>query len=45
MLSGRVIERANPDLDETEINIKFVAYHYGEDPANHLREYLNGQKT
>jgi hypothetical protein len=45
MLSRRAIQRANPDLDETEIDIKFVAYHYGEDLANRLREYLSRQRT
>ena len=40
-LSKRAIHRANPDLSEEEKNILFVKYHYGNDLADKLREYLN----
>ncbi len=44
MLSRRAIQRANPDLNETEVDLKFVAYHYGEDLANRVREYLEKRR-
>jgi len=40
-LSWRAISRANPDLSESEIDLLFVAHHYGEDLANRLRTYLD----
>lgn len=39
-LSRRAIARAKPHLDEREVNILFVAYHYGNDLAGRLKEYL-----
>ncbi|MBM3236734.1 hypothetical protein FJZ31_10615 [Candidatus Poribacteria bacterium] len=43
-LSRRAISRANPQLSEQEVNLIFVAYHYGEELANRLRAYME-QKT
>ena len=40
-LSRRAIMRANPGLDERELSIKFVSYHYGEKLAELLREYMD----
>jgi len=39
-LSRRAILRANPKLTEEEVNLMFVAHHYGDDLADRLREYL-----
>lgn len=39
-LSRRAILRANPELSEEEVNLIFVAFHYGNDLADRLREYL-----
>ncbi|MBC8229537.1 hypothetical protein H8E77_08325 [bacterium] len=39
-LSRRAISRANPGLSEKEINLIFVAYHYGDELANRLRTYM-----
>ena len=40
-LSRRAIKRANPDLNERELNLKFVSYHYGENLADLLHEYMD----
>ena len=39
-LSRRAIKRANPFLSERELDIAFVANHYGEELAERLRLYL-----
>lgn len=39
-LSRRAIKRANPTLSPLELDVAFVAYHYGTDLANRLRDYL-----
>jgi len=39
-LSRRAIKRAKPSLSERELDIAFVANHYGEDLAERLRSYL-----
>ena len=39
-LSRRAIQRANPSWTEREVDLAFVAYHYGEDLAERLGEYL-----
>ncbi len=39
-LSRRAIMRANPKSSEKESLLTFVAYHYGADLADRLREYL-----
>jgi len=40
-LSRRAIMRVNPDLDEKQIMLKIISYHYGEKLKNALREFLN----
>ena len=40
-LSRRAIRRANPGLSQQELNLIFVANHYGSDLANRLQNYLN----
>ena len=40
-LSHRAIRRANPELNEQELNLLFIAYYYGKDLSDHLRRYLN----
>ena len=44
-LSRRAISRANPELGEQELNLIFVAYHYGDDLADRLRRYLERRKS
>jgi len=39
-LSRRAILRVNPELSEQELDLIFIAYHYGDDLANCLRKYL-----
>lgn len=39
-LSRRAIHRANPHYTPLEVNLAFVAYHYGEEMAQRLRRYL-----
>ncbi len=39
-LSRRAISRANPELNKQELNIAFVAYHYGADLAERLKKCL-----
>ncbi len=39
-LSRRAIRRANPTYSQLDVNLAFVAHHYGEDLANRLRHYL-----
>jgi len=43
LLSRRAITRANPDLDEKELNLTIVTYHYGEKLANSLREFMDSR--
>ena len=43
-LSFRAIQRANPTLTKQEIDLLFVAYHYGSELAERLRIYLE-QRT
>jgi hypothetical protein len=40
-LSRRAIRRANPKLNEQELNLLFVEYYYGKDLSERLRRYLN----
>jgi hypothetical protein len=44
-LSRRAIFRANKNIDEQEVNLIFVAYHYGNDLADRLRKYLEKKKS
>jgi hypothetical protein len=39
-LSRRAIAEANPDLDERELGLCFVAVHYGQDLADRVRRAL-----
>ena len=39
-LSRKAIERANPGISEKELNYKFVKYHYGDDIAKRLKEWM-----
>ena len=39
-LSRRAISRVNPEFSEQELNIAFVAYHYGADLAERLKKCL-----
>ena len=39
-LSRRAISRANPDLNDHEINCKFIALHYGSELADRFNEYM-----
>lgn len=39
-LAWEGIRRANPTLSEREINLLFVEYHYGNELAQALRNYL-----
>lgn len=43
LLSRRAITRANPDLDEKELNLTIITYHYGEKLANSLREFMDSR--
>ena len=40
-LSRKAIARANPGLNDRELDLKFVEYHYGKALANNLREYMD----
>ena len=42
-LSRRAIMRANPGLNEKELDLKFVSFHYGEKLANLLRKYMDNK--
>ena len=39
-LSRRAIRRANPELNEQELNLHFVEYCYGKDLSDCVRGYL-----
>ncbi len=39
-LSRRAIQRTNPTLSEREVDLAFVANHYGEKLAERLRLYM-----
>ena len=38
-LSKRAISRTNKTLDDTNINLLFIEYHYGKDLAERIRKY------
>lgn len=44
-LSRRAIRRARPSLSEREVDLAFVANHYGEDLAESLRLYMERKQT
>jgi hypothetical protein len=39
-LSKRAIRRANPNASEEELKCLFVEYHYGQELADRLRDYM-----
>lgn len=39
-LSRRAIQRANPTYSQLEVGLAFVAYHYGEELAKRVSQYL-----
>jgi hypothetical protein len=41
-LARRAIARANPELDEQEVALLFVEYHYGRELAEKVRQALRG---
>ena len=43
-LSRRAIQRTNPFLSEREVDLAFVANHYGENLAERLRLYLEHEQ-
>lgn len=43
-LSRRSIQRANPSFSEREVDIAFVALHYGEELAENLRLYMENEQ-
>ena len=43
-LARRAIRRANPDLTEREVELLFVALHYGEDLASALRVHFSDKE-
>jgi hypothetical protein len=40
-LSRRAITRTNRDLDEEQINLRFLSLHYGKDLAERVEKYLH----
>ncbi len=40
ILAMGAIRKANPDLDESEVRLRFVELHYGKDLADRLRLFL-----
>ena len=43
-LSRRSIQRANPLFSEREVDIAFVALHYGDELAERLRLYMESEQ-
>ena len=43
-LSRRAIQRTNPSLSEREVDLAFVANHYGENLAERLRLYMEHEQ-
>ncbi len=39
-LSRRAIRRANPTYSQLDVELAFVAYHYGAELAERVRQYL-----
>ena len=39
-LSRRAIQRANPELNEQEVALLFISYHYSPELADKVRVYL-----
>jgi hypothetical protein len=40
LLSRRAIARKNPDLNENQLSVLFIRYHYGKELADRFQEYL-----
>ena len=43
-LSKRAIARANKDLNEEQVNLLFIEYHYGKDLADRVKKFLEKRK-
>lgn len=43
-LSRRAISRSKPEISEQELDLLFVAYHYGDNLAIRLRKYIERRK-
>jgi hypothetical protein len=43
-LSKRAIARANPNLNNHQINLLFIKYQYGIDLASRVEDYLKNKK-
>ena len=43
-LSKRAILRNNNELNENQINLLFINFHYGKDIAKRVEEYLNQKR-
>lgn len=39
-MSMRAIQKANPDMSQIEVKLRFVALHYGSGLADKLRDYV-----
>ena len=44
-LSRRAIQRANPEMREDELNLKFIAYHYGNEIAEKYKKYIDNSTS
>lgn len=44
-LARRAIRRQHPDWDDREVQLHFVALHYGEDLASRVRSYLESREA
>ncbi|NOZ62605.1 MAG: hypothetical protein GXO74_13120 [Calditrichaeota bacterium] len=44
-LSKRAIARANKDLNEEQVNLLFIEYHYGKDLADRVRKAMEEGKS
>ncbi|MFH1991132.1 MAG: hypothetical protein ABIK98_01825 [Pseudomonadota bacterium] len=43
-LSRRAIARTNKHLNEKQINLLFIAHHYGKDLAENVKKYLDNMQ-
>jgi hypothetical protein len=43
-LARRAIQRTNPSLSGREVDLAFVAYHYGDDLAERLASYMESKR-
>jgi hypothetical protein len=44
-LAREAIRRAHPGASETEIDLQYVALHYGQDLADRVRAYLDVRRS